>query len=122
MRISIDDEIKGRIREYAQVYLEASNEKISDAYISMLIDMLVEKYMDVRSYPSTWSDSEIQDDVTNYFESHSARIAAKIPEIYGRMGAEGEITHNENGINRTFGNASPLYGAFPDVVPFAHVL
>lgn len=122
MRIKLNDEIKQEIKDYTKVYLETSNETISDAYISMLIDMLVEKYIDVKSYPSTWSDQDKEDDVIDYFESHSARIASKIPEIYGRMGAEGELTHNENGINRTFGNASPLYDAFPDVVPFAHVL
>lgn len=122
MRITLDDEIKQKISDYTKVYFEASGEKISDAYISMLIDMLVEKYMDVRSYPNTWSDSDKENDVIDYFESHAARVASKIPEIYGRMGAEGETSHSENGINRTFGNADALYGAFPDVVPFAIVL
>ncbi len=122
MRVTLNDEIRKSIQDYTKVYLETSNETISDGYISMLIDMLVEKYIDVKSYPSTWSQQDIEDDVTDYFESHSARIASKIPEIYGRMGAEGEISHNENGINRSFGNASPLYDAFPDVVPFAYVL
>ena len=120
--VTLDDSIKGKIQEYVKVYTEKSHETIGDSMVLMVIDMLCEKFIAVKSYPSSWTEEEITFDVNCYFDSHSARIALKIPEIVGRMGAEGEITHNENGINRTYANGDVLYNAFPDVVPFAIML
>ena len=122
MRILLDSSIGETVENYVNVYTQESGEAISEGMVSMVIDLLVQKYISIKSYPSNWSQEDIKADVNEYFESHAARIALKIPEIVGRIGAEGETSHSENGINRSYQHGDVLYDAFPDVVQFAHVL
>jgi len=121
MRVSLDSALIDDIKNYVDIYTTESGEAISQPMVLMIIDMLVQKYVAVRSYPTYWTDVQIRDDVTNYFESHLPQIALKIPEIVGRMGAEGETSHSENSISRTYAHGDVLYDALPDAVQIAHV-
>lgn len=122
MRIELREDTVKRIKNFVKVYTEASGETISDEMVSLVIEMLIEKYASIKSFPADWENFEISDNVNDYFDNNSIKIALKIPEIIGRMGAEGETSHSENGVSSTFAHADPLYDAFPDVVQFAHVL
>lgn len=123
MKVTLTEETIEEIADYVETYTEASGEPISEGLIKMTIDLLVSKYVSLKSYPSTYSHAAIESDVEQYFADHTAQIAYKIPEIaIGRMGVEGEITHSENGTTRTYSSGDALRNAFPDVVPMARVI
>lgn len=42
--------------------------------------------------------------------------------LYEKRGAEGEVTHNENGINRTYESASVPESMLKSIVPFVGVM
>lgn len=120
-KIAINESTIANIKSCVTTYCTESGESISDSMVSMVIDMLVQKFVAVRSFPSACTSDYINSTTDAYFSANSARIAFKIPMIVGRMGSEGETSHNENGLSRQFQSADPLYDVFPDVVQYAKV-
>ena len=67
-----------------------------------------------RRYPF----GEWPDELEPQYEDLQFRCAM---DIYNKAGAEGELTHNENGINRTFESAWISKQLLQEVTPFAGV-
>ena len=65
-----------------------------------------------RNYPASYNDKKIADDLDNYY----ANIFDLTIYEYNQTGAEGEISHNENGTNRTYKSRTEC---FVGVIPFA---
>ena len=65
-----------------------------------------------RSYPASYTNKMIADDLDNYYEN----ILDLTIYDYNQIGAEGEISHNENGTNRTYKSRREC---FRGVIPFA---
>ena len=52
------------------------------------------------------------------YESRMVEIAAY---LYNKRGAEGEISHNENGISRTYEGGSIPNSMLSDIIPYGRV-
>lgn len=74
----------------------------------------IEQFETIRNYPSSWDEEKKLADM----EKNKAKIAMAAIEIDSKDGAEGQISHSENGISRTW---SGKITAYNDVIGFANV-
>lgn len=86
-------------------------ETISDLSITLAI----EKFEDARNYPSSWSEARKIADM----EKNKSKIIMAAIEIESKNGAEGQLSHSENGISRSYYNGIMAY---KDVIGFANVV
>ena len=68
-----------------------------------------------RLYPMDDTDCTIPDK----YESRLVEIATY---LYNKRGAEGEVSHNENGISRTYESASIPESMLSDIIPYGSVI
>lgn len=121
-RIELPTDLIEEIESNVSIYTASSGETISTSLVDMVIKMLVERFISIKSFPSSFDESDRTSIVEEYFYENATRISFKIPEIVGRMGIEGETSHSENGTTMNFASGDPLYDVFPDVVQIACVL
>ena len=88
-----------------------TNESILLAYLGIAAAKINEK-----AYPF---ESDYGDKVPKKYLSNQLEIAQY---LYNKRGAEGEVSHNENGINRTYESASVPESMLKGIVPFAGVM
>lgn len=69
-----------------------------------------------RAYPFS---TEHKDTVPAKYRSNQLEIALY---LYNKRGAEGEVSHNENGINRTYESASVPESMLRGITPFVGVM
>lgn len=74
-------------------------------------------YLSLR-FPYT-PDDKLPDEVERRYQDWQYRAAM---EIYSKIGAEGQITHSENGISRTFDSGSLSKGLLAEIVPVCGVI
>lgn len=84
----------------------------------MLVDFVIEKYAQHRNYPSSFSDEKINDDMSK----HVSTMAMAVVDIFMKIGAEGQTSHSENGVSRSYENAYVSLSIFSDVLPFVKVI
>lgn len=112
--MDIREELIARSTEYFK-----SIEEIKDEVPSpMLIDFVIEKYAQHRNYPKSFDEEKINKDM----ESHITTMAMAVVDLFMKSGAEGEKSHSENGISRTYENACISSSVFNDVLPFVKSL
>ena len=83
--------------------------------LSVKVKAVVRELLKIRAYEfSGMTDEEIEADIENYYPQcmNVARFD------YNQLGAEGEESHNENGISRKYVDRGRLWAG---VVPFARV-
>lgn len=86
-----------------------------DSLLLLLINRAIANVEIKRNYPDHWTEDMIDDDM----EKYQYVIFDAVVYAYGKMGAEGESSHSENGIVRSYVDESKLY---VDVIPFVKVL
>lgn len=64
-------------------------------------------------------DDDLAHNIPNRYESRQVEIAAY---LYNKRGAEGETSHNENGISRSYENGSIPDSMLSDIIPFGSVI
>ncbi len=107
------------ILELASSYFKMIEEDISDDILLLLIASLIDYYKTLRSYPSTYTKEMIEADVKKYFETRKTNIAMTVlPEMYGRIGAEGLSMLTDAGTSRFFAKST----LFSDVTPICEVV
>ena len=82
---------------------------------ALSISLAIEFFQDIRTYPASWSDSKKLADM----EKNIFKIAMASIEIESKNGAENQLSHNEQGTNRTYYNGIMAY---KDVVCIVGVL
>ena len=113
------EKIKESIVENSQEYFKVTGESFKDDFLLLLVDSLVDEYKARRNYPGYFTEDQINADVASYFSRKSAYFAMKIiPTIIGKIGAEGQQSHSENGISRSW----EAENWFPDVIPYCEVV
>lgn len=113
------EKLKEEMLDSIEVYFKQTGEKVDEDFVLLLIDSLVDEYKAKRNYPDYFTDEQITADVVAYFTRKKAYFAMKVvPAMVGKIGAEGQVSHSENGISRTWENE----GWFADVIPFVTVL
>lgn len=80
------------------------------------VDLAIEQFKDLRNYPSSFSDEVIETDLSKNIN----KIAMAVAEIDAKIGIEGQVGHNENGINRSYGDMA-LPKAYATVISYAKV-
>lgn len=93
------DEFTAKVREYAED--SAKDIEIS----SVAVGKAIEQFRDIRNYPRRYDESQILEDMQKY----KYTIAERAVEIASKAGAEGEISHNENGVSRGYKEGSLAY-------------
>lgn len=64
----------------------------------------------------------MDDSVSTIPERYAGRQVEIAAYLYNKRGAEGEITHNENGINRTYESSSIPKSMLSDIVSYGSVV
>lgn len=106
---------EGDVLERVNIYLE--DVETSSGLLSMLVDLTIEEFKRVRNYPSSYTEEQIVNDM----KKHLNTIAIAVVEVFNKQGAEGQTSHGENGISRTYENAFISNSLFRNVVPFANL-
>lgn len=73
----------------------------------------IEQFQAIRNYPLSWDEEKKIADM----EKNKAKIAMAAIEIDAKDGAEGQVSHSENGISRTW---TDKISAYKDVIGFAN--
>lgn len=81
----------------------------------LVVTLAIEQFENIRNYPASWSEDKKLTDM----DKNKAKIAMAAIEIDSKDGAEGQISHSENGISRTW---SDKIVAYKDVIGFANVV
>ena len=110
----INEELKQKATDYFNSIPELEGQVPSE----LLIDFVIEKYKEHRSYPPSFTDEKIENDMRN----HMSTMAMAVVDILVESGAEGETSHSENGINRTYENAYISESIFKNVFPYVNIL
>ena len=84
--------------------------KVSD----LSVELAIEQFETIRNYPSSWDDEKKLTDM----ENNKAKITMAAIEIDSKDGAEGQNSHSENGISRTWTDSIMAY---KNVVGFADI-
>lgn len=113
------NQIKESIVNNAQEYFKVTGESFNDEFLLLLTDSLIDEYKSKRNYPDYFTDERVESDVIKYFNQKKNYFSMKVlPATIGKIGAEGQSSHSENGISRTWETDS----WFSDVVPYCEVL
>lgn len=97
------EKIKAAITEYNPEI------KASD----LTVNLAIEAFKELRNYPGSWDEDKILADL----EKNKAKIAMAAIEIDSKNGVEGQLSHGENGISRTY---SEYLMAYKGVIGFAN--
>jgi len=95
--------------------LTASGAEVLTDVLSVKVKAVVRELLNIRNYEqSGMTDAEIETDINRYY-TQCMNVARY---DYNQLGAEGEESHNENGISRKYIERGKLWSG---VVPFAKV-
>lgn len=84
--------------------------KVSD----LSVELAIEQFETIRNYPYSWDEEKKLTDM----ENNKAKITMAAIEIDSKDGAEGQNSHSENGISRTWADSITAY---KNVVGFADI-
>ncbi len=94
---------------------ELNNEPTFNAVaLKKKIGSAIREVRRLRSYPSTYTLSQVESDLQSYYSS----IRNIALYDYNLIGAEGESNHNENGINRSFVDRKTLFHGIMPIAKF----
>ena len=108
------NELTEYVRGKAKDYVTETGEPMTEFPLS-IVDFVIEHISQNCHFPSHFEEKNIVLDLSKGKNT----LAMACVEIYGKVGAEGQKSHSENGINRTYDSSwiSPsIYGAFPNYV------
>ena len=94
--------------------LGKQDDNSEDDLLLMLLTLSAQKILD-RVYPY---DDKIEE-VPSRYATKQVEIAVY---LYNKRGAEGQISHNENGINRTYESADVPESLMRGITPYVGVL
>ena len=83
----------------------------------LAVDLALEIFHDLRDYPSVYTTTQIDADVLR----NKSKIVMAIIEIDAKEGIESQISHSDNGTNRSYG-VLPTPKAYATVIPFCKII
>lgn len=107
-------ELTEYVRGKALSYVTETGETI-DAFPLSIVDFVIEHISQNCHFPSHFEEKNIVSDLSKGKNT----LAMACVEIYGKVGGEGQRSHSENGVSRTYDSSwiSPsIYTAFPNYV------
>ena len=95
--------------------ITGSGAQVLTDVLAVKVKAVVRELLSIRDYDNSgMTDYEIETDLNRYY-TQCMNVARY---DYNQLGAEGEATHNENGISRSYIDRGKLWSG---VVPFAKV-
>lgn len=111
MTVGLEQEIFAEL----SAELSASDKNFNETLLLSKVGNAMREVKRARNYPKTYSDSQIETDMYDYF-SNIRNIALY---DYNQIGAEGQTSSSENGTSRSYVDRGKL---FCGVCPFVRVL
>ena len=106
---------ENEIKDDLAAELTGSGQTVLTDVLGVKVKAVVRELLTIRNYEfSGMTDGEIEADINRYY-TQCMNVARY---DYNQLGAEGEQSHNENGISRQYIDRGKLWGG---VVPFAKV-
>lgn len=105
-------ELTEYVQSKALDYVKETGENI-DKFPLSIVDFVIEHISQCCHFPSHFQDSNIVSELSKGKNS----LAMACIDVYAKAGAEGQISHSENGISRSYDSSwiSPsIYRAFPN--------
>ena len=107
--------MKSELIQTVKAYLQANGYDVpDDSVLAILYDFVVEKFNDRRCYSDDFSEAKIEKDHIK----HKATITMAMIDIESKVGAEGETSHSENGISRSYESAYISSNIFSGIFPY----
>ena len=83
-----------------------SEESFKPSVLAVKVKLAVKEIISKRNYQvSGWNDEKVVEDLYNYY----ATITNVARYDYNLLGAEGESSHSENGVSRSYVNRDDLF-------------
>lgn len=102
------------VGDKAREYLEETGVKI-DKFPTSIVDFVIEYVMEGCHFPKNFTEKQIVTDLAR----HKNAMAMACNDVYAKAGAEGQNSHSENGISRSYDSAwisSKLLSGLPNYV------
>lgn len=107
------------IFEMTKTYFGLMDKDIPDDFLMLLVQSVIDNFKNLRNYPEYYTDAMIDEDVIRYFTIRKSNVAMEIiPEMYGRIGAEGLSMLTDAGTSRFWTKSVLLH----DVTPICEVI
>lgn len=107
-------ELTAYVADKARLYLEETGEVIEKFPMS-IVDFVIEYVSNACHFPSHFQEINIVSDLSKGKNS----LAMACVDIYAKAGAEGQTSHSENGVSRTYDSSwisFDLISNFPNYV------
>lgn len=107
-------ELTEYVRDKAKDYVTETGETM-EAFPLSIVDFVIEHISRNCHFPSHFAEKNIVSDLSKGKNS----LAMACVDVYSKAGAEGQLSHSENGISRSYDSSwiSPsIYSAFPNYV------
>lgn len=101
-----------------QYWNETDDSEPIEKFPSSIIDIVVESYINYINFPKSFDEEQIVSELSGY----KNKIASECVTVYSKAGAEGELTHTENGITRQYDSSWLSKGAYDGVATYATVI
>ena len=102
------------VRDKAREYLEETGVKI-DNFPMSIVDFVIEHAIEGCHFPKNFTEKQMVTDLARCKNS----LAMACNDVYAKAGAEGQISHSENGISRSYDSAwisTKLLSGLPNYV------
>lgn len=93
---------------------ETIPDEVNKEVLASKVRNAIREVKKARRYPSHYTEEMINEDLENYISN----IEALALYDYNQVGAEGESTHNESGVNRTWKSRNTNFNG---IIPIARV-
>lgn len=107
-------ELTEYVRGKALSYVTETGETMTEFPLS-IVDFVIESISQNCHFPSHFEEKNIVSDLSK----GKTTLAMACVEVYAKVGGEGQVSHGENSISRTYDSSwvSPrFYSAFPNYV------
>ena len=108
------EELTEYVRGKALEYVKETGE-VLEIFPLSIVDFVIEHISQNCHFPSHFTEKNVVSDLSKGKNT----LAMACVDVYAKAGAEGQISHSENGISRTYKSEwiSPsIYSAFPNYV------
>lgn len=102
----------------AKAYLLDDEQLSGQEPTAMMVDFVIEKYVQHRNFPTNFTQDKIEADI----RAHISTVAMAVVDLFAKYGAEGEKSHDEKNIKRTYENAYVSESLFNDVLPYVRAI
>lgn len=112
------EELRDKLTKKAIEYFTGIDELDGKSPSPMLIDFVIEKYSQHRNFPKSFNEKKKIEDM----EEHLSTMALAVVDLYLKIGAEGQTSHSENNVSRSYENAYLSSSIFNDILPFVKII